>query len=146
MLPVSKKTNEYHHWTLHIRTSLSTKNLAKRNNFDFSWKVKSEKWKVKSEKWKVSKYGVISGPYLPVFGLNTEIYSVNLGIQSKYRKMWTSNNSGFGQFTCSDTQKSYFLPKMEKVNSTIEFRILELVSVPSFSLSWKFAQKGDFHL
>ena len=24
--------------------------------------------------WKVSKYGVISGPYLPVFGLNTEIY------------------------------------------------------------------------
>ena len=25
---------------------------------------------------KVSKYGVISGPYFPVFGLNTEIYSV----------------------------------------------------------------------
>ena len=24
--------------------------------------------------WKVSQYGVISGPYLPVFGLNTEIY------------------------------------------------------------------------
>ena len=28
--------------------------------------------------WKVSKYGVVSGPYFPVFGLNTEIYSVNL--------------------------------------------------------------------
>ena len=27
--------------------------------------------------WKVSKYGVISGPYFPVFGLNTEIYGVN---------------------------------------------------------------------
>ena len=24
--------------------------------------------------WKVSKYGVISGPYFPVFGLNTERY------------------------------------------------------------------------
>ena len=27
--------------------------------------------------WKVSKYGVFSGPYPPVFGLNTEIYGVN---------------------------------------------------------------------
>ena len=26
--------------------------------------------------WKVSKYGVFSGPYFPVFGLNTEIYGV----------------------------------------------------------------------
>ena len=25
---------------------------------------------------KVSKYGVFSGPYFPVFGLNTEIYGV----------------------------------------------------------------------
>ena len=33
---------------------------------------------------KVSKYGVISGPYFPVFGLNTEIYFVNLRIQSEY--------------------------------------------------------------
>ena len=24
--------------------------------------------------WEVSEYGVISGPYFPVFGLNTEIY------------------------------------------------------------------------
>ena len=28
--------------------------------------------------WEVSKYGVISGPYFPVFGLNTETYSVSL--------------------------------------------------------------------
>ena len=28
--------------------------------------------------WKVSKYGVFSGPYFLVFGLNTEIYGVNL--------------------------------------------------------------------
>ena len=31
---------------------------------------------------KVSRYGVISDPYLPVFGLNTEIYGINLRIQS----------------------------------------------------------------
>ena len=45
--------------------------------------------------WKVSKYGVFSSPYFPVFGLNTEIYSVNLRIQSKYRKIGTRNNSVF---------------------------------------------------
>ena len=39
--------------------------------------------------WKVSKYGVFSGPYFPVFGLNTGIYAVNLRIQSEYRKMRT---------------------------------------------------------
>ena len=27
--------------------------------------------------WKVSKYGVISGPYFPTFGLNTERYGVH---------------------------------------------------------------------
>ena len=44
------------------------------------------------------KYGVISGPYFPVFGLNTEIYSVNLLIESEYRKIRTRNNSIFGHF------------------------------------------------
>ena len=33
---------------------------------------------------KVSKYEVFSGPYFPVFVLNTDIYSVNLRIQSKF--------------------------------------------------------------
>ena len=37
--------------------------------------------------WKASKYGVISGPYFPVFAMNTEMYSVNLCIQSEYRKI-----------------------------------------------------------
>ena len=37
--------------------------------------------------WEVSKYGAISTPYFPVFGLNTETYAVNLRIQSKYRKI-----------------------------------------------------------
>ena len=39
--------------------------------------------------WKVSKYGVFSGPYFPAFDLNTEIYSVNLRIQSECGKIWT---------------------------------------------------------
>ena len=51
--------------------------------------------------WKVSKYGVISGPYFPVFGLNTEIYFVNLRIQFEYRKIRTRNNSVFGHFSRS---------------------------------------------
>ena len=52
--------------------------------------------------WKVSKYGVISGPYFPLFGLNMKIYGVNLSIQSEYRKIRTRNNSIFGHFSCSD--------------------------------------------
>ena len=47
----------------------------------------------------VSKYGVISGPYFPLFGLNTEIYEVNLCIQSEYRKIRIRNNSVFGHLT-----------------------------------------------
>ena len=50
---------------------------------------------------KVSIYGVISGPYFPVFGLNTEIYGVNLRVKSKYRKIPTRNNSVFGHFSRS---------------------------------------------
>ena len=47
----------------------------------------------------VSKYGVISGPYFPLFGLNTEIYEVNLCIQSEYRKIRIRNNTVFGHLT-----------------------------------------------
>ena len=63
--------------------------------------------------WKMSKYWVISGPYFPVFGLNTEIYSVNLRIQSEYRKIRTRNNSAFGHFSRSD---KYTI--LEKINAT----------------------------
>ena len=49
--------------------------------------------------WKVSKYGVFSGPYFPAFGLNAEIYQVNLRIQSEYRKIWTRKTSVFGHFS-----------------------------------------------
>ena len=44
----------------------------------------------------------ISGPHFPVFGLNAEIYGINLRIQSEYRKIRTRNNSLFGHFSRSD--------------------------------------------
>ena len=44
--------------------------------------------------WKVLKYGVISGPYFPALGLNTERYSECGEIQ-------TRNNSVFGHFSRS---------------------------------------------
>ena len=51
--------------------------------------------------WKESKYGVISGPYFPAFGLNTERYEVSLRIQSECGKIWTRNNYVFGHFSRS---------------------------------------------
>ena len=42
-----------------------------------------------------------SGPYFPVFGLNTEIYSLNLRILSEYEKIRTIKNSVFGHFSRS---------------------------------------------
>ena len=50
---------------------------------------------------KVSKYGVISGPYFPVLGLNTEKYFVSLCIQSECGKIRTRNNSVFEHFSRS---------------------------------------------
>ena len=51
--------------------------------------------------WNVSKYEVFSGPYFPVFGLNTEICGVNLRIQFEYRKIRTRKNSVFGHVSRS---------------------------------------------
>ena len=50
---------------------------------------------IPSTAWKVFKYGVISGPYFSVFGLNTKIYGVNLRIQSEYKKIRTRNKTVF---------------------------------------------------
>ena len=56
-----------------------------------------------SKRSKMSKYGVFSGLYFPVFGMNTETYGVNLRIQSEYRKIRTRKNSVFEQFSRSDS-------------------------------------------
>ena len=47
---------------------------------------------------KVFKYGVFSVPYFLVFGLITEIYSLNLRIQSEYKKIRTRNYSVLDTF------------------------------------------------
>ena len=39
--------------------------------------------------WKVSEFEDFSGPYFPVLALNTDIYKVNLRIQSKYGNIRT---------------------------------------------------------
>ena len=51
--------------------------------------------------WKVSEFRVISGQCFPVFWLNMDIYCVNLGIQSEYRKKRARNNFVFGHFSRS---------------------------------------------
>ena len=63
--------------------------------------VFKEEKKINFTVLKVSKYGVLSGPYFPVFGLNMKIYGVNLHIQSEYRKIRTRKNSVFGHFSRS---------------------------------------------
>ena len=68
--------------------------------------------------WKVLKYGVFSGPYFSVFGLNTEIYRVNLRIQFKYRKIRTRKNSVFGHFSCGDYLRRYHFYDFKHFNFT----------------------------
>ena len=64
---------------------------------------------------KVSKYEVFSGLYYPTFGLNTELYKVNLRIQFEFRKIRTRKNSVFGHFLRNDREPekceiiSYFI-------------------------------------
>ena len=58
----------------------------------------------------LSKYGVFSGPHFPVFGLNTEIYYLNLRIQSEYRKIRSRKYSIFRHFSRGEDEdgvKSY---------------------------------------
>ena len=71
--------------------------------------------------WKVFRFGVISGPYFPVFGLNllTKIYGVNLRIQSEYRKIRTRNNSVFGHFSCRVTISSSYHSRLLVSKSNI---------------------------
>ena len=38
------------------------------------------------------------GPYFPAFGLNTEIYRINLYIQSEYGKIRTKKNPNMDTF------------------------------------------------
>ena len=57
----------------------------------------------------MSKYGFVSGPYFPAFGLNTESEYVCLRIQSKCQKIRTRNNSVFGHFSRSGDGVHFWL-------------------------------------
>ena len=45
--------------------------------------------------------GIFSGSYFPAFGLNTEIYSINHRILSKFGKIRTRKNFDFGHLSDS---------------------------------------------
>ena len=76
--------------------------------------------------WKVSKYGVLSGPYFPAFGLNTERYSVSLHIQFNCGKIGTRKNSVFGHFSRSgffnywDTVSNISFPRIHMFRCTMK--------------------------
>ena len=92
--------------------------------------------------WKVSKYGVISSPYFPVFGLNTEIYEVNLRIQSEYRKIRTRNNSVFGYFSRSDTSRKAINSKPVVVKENFNISVgLKWSEKEKYEMKWR---KGTF--
>ena len=87
-------------WRMHPRCEMSLSNRHGAPQFalifeDFSLvelAILREKCPNTDLFWSVLSY--------PVFGLNT-IYSVNLHIQSEYRKIRTKNNSVFGHFSRS---------------------------------------------
>ena len=81
-----------------------------------------------------------SGPYFPVFGLNTDIYFVNLCIRFEYGKIRTRKNSVFGHFSCSAVinlcqvnsyQQFHFTQKSQYSVQPFFFKI---VSPPGLSL------------
>ena len=81
---------------------------------------------------KVSKYGVFSGPYFPVFGLNT--YSVNLRIQSEYRKIQARNHSVFGLFSRSAINRKW--SRNVKNLSKTRVYLIDLVIITKKGQPW----------
>ena len=69
---------------LHPTELLTSNGLSK-----FSWSILI----ISGSARKISKYRVFSGPYFPALELNTKMYSVNLRIQSEYRKIRTRKNN-----------------------------------------------------
>ena len=94
---IEKHQNSFTTWLTLYGTSSFTEYVDTKNLWYFYFFVQISAWKV-------FRYRVISGPCFPVFGLNTAIYSVNLRIQSKYRKIRTRNNSVFGHFSRTSKQ------------------------------------------
>ena len=97
--------------------------------------------------WKVSKYEVFSGPYFPVFRLNTKIYRGNLWIQTECSKIQSRRNSVFGHFSRSVKDIPSHLTNFPKsfltMQLTCKFSIfckglsLGLRSDPNLMNSWR---------
>ena len=92
----------------------------------------------------MSKYGVFSGPYFTVFGLNTEIYSVNLHIQSECRKIGTRKNSLFGHFSRSiiiifviiDINSFHYIMKLLQKYVNLFFAEIAIVNATNLKQSY----------
>ena len=71
---------------------------------------------------------VFPGQHFPSFGLNTDIYSVNIRIQSKYRKIRTRKNSVFARFSRSDSKReSLEIHTHNATNETNENKIIRIL-------------------
>ena len=79
----------------------------------------------------MSKYGVFSGPYFPVLGLNTERYEVSLRIQSECGKIQTRKNSVFEHFSRSVNSILY------KTNVCVEVEIKAIFALPHYKTDFE---------
>ena len=99
--------------------------------------------------WKVSKYGVISGPYFPVFGLNAEIYGVNNSVRNNGTEITPYSDTfhavciikrflqifhGIGRFTHARRTSS-----IKKMNSTIHSILFSSLLTKGATLAWYIA-------
>ena len=80
--------------------------------------------------WKLSGSGVLSGPYFPTFGLNTDIYKVeDFHVQSECKKIQTKKNPGSGTFHFSRAVRvtGIYLPTNN--DSFIIIKYLNIISL-----------------
>ena len=88
--------------------------------------IKRKNTKIFQKESKLSK--VFPGPHFPVFGMNTDIYSVNIRIQSKYRKIRTRKNSVFARFSRRDSEReSLEIHTHNATNETNENKIIRIL-------------------
>ena len=75
--------------------------------------------------WKVSKYGVISGPYFPLFGVNTEIYvfSPNTGEYGSERTSYLGTFHAVNYCSFKDGQVSWEVNSVQQ-NLSVELKLL----------------------
>ena len=89
----------------------------------------------------MSKCEVFSGPYFPVFGLNTEIYRANIRIPSEYRKIRTRKTSASGHFSRS-VMLMYLLSNRQAL---FKAQFMKRLSNSEAELKKSFAYKKSVH-